>query len=112
MRRAKLNATDILTALNEESEIDDFSGDDSDFDTTWQPFQKKTAGQSDLSGSDSDEDQDTSTNNEGNNINNLDVRLNTNNIEVPTQTSTQSTSNIGWSQVPFRGVPLPEFNGP
>jgi len=67
MRRAKLNATDILTTLNEESEIDDFSGDDLDFDTTWQPLPKKNAGQSDLSGSDSNEDQDTFTNNEGNN---------------------------------------------
>lgn len=112
MRRAKLNATDILTALNEESEIDDFSGDDSDFDTTWQPLPKKNAGQSDLSGSDSDEDQDTFTNNEGNNKNNLDLSLNTNDIEVPTQTSTQSISNIGWSQMPLLGVPLPEFNGP
>lgn len=40
---AKLNATDILTALNEETEIDDFSGDDSDFDTTWQLLPKRNA---------------------------------------------------------------------
>lgn len=46
---AKLNATNVLTTLNEESEINDFSGGDSDFDTRCQPLLKKIAGQSDLS---------------------------------------------------------------
>ncbi|KAF0747290.1 piggyBac transposable element-derived protein 3-like, partial [Aphis craccivora] len=39
-----LNATNVLTTLNEESEINDFSGGDSDFDTRCQPLLKKIAG--------------------------------------------------------------------
>lgn len=49
MRRAKLNASDIIAVLNDESEIDDFSSDDSDFDRTWQPVPLQNTGQSDFS---------------------------------------------------------------
>ncbi|KAL4100682.1 hypothetical protein QTP88_020716 [Uroleucon formosanum] len=134
MRRAKLNASDILSVLNDESELDDFS-DDSDVDRTWQPTISTNIGQSDCSGLDSDEDQvNTIFNTDDINITNInndiiisDIynNINTNHVNVASNSndginilttnapnSAQVSPNIGWSQTPFATIPLPEFYGP
>lgn len=78
---AKINESNISTALNDASEMDDFSGDDWDFNKTRQSLPRKNAGQSDPFGSDSGEDQDVSINNKDNDINNSNINFNIHVIE-------------------------------
>lgn len=66
---------DIIFYLNDNSELEDFSGDDSDVDKTWEPTTSTNINLSDSSGLDFNEDEvndirNTKDNNGTNNSNN------------------------------------------